>query len=121
MNIISGGAKVMVYRNLTKNCWSIKSKVLNRVIAHADELVLSDCVFKVSEKGRQRVINERKKYVHAGVHGNICTIRPNIDEFISVRYNPYINDSFVTLFDVKVERADIVCFDKEGRVFADGI
>lgn len=68
--------KVFIYRNLHTGKWSIKalegpSKGL--VIAHARAIVLSDVTPKVSQAGRQRVLNERKKYVHASLVGNIVS------------------------------------------------
>jgi len=65
--------KVFVYFNLRKRCFSVKAlegMYKGRVIAHRDSLHLQDAEFKVSEKGRQRVIRERRKNVHAGVVGN---------------------------------------------------
>ena len=46
----------MVYWNLNRRCWSVKDPATGKVVAHADRVVLSDAVFKVSEAGRQRVL-----------------------------------------------------------------
>jgi len=48
------------------------------VLAHADKLLLDDAVFKVSEKGRQRVISEQRKNVHAGVQGILSSFEGDI-------------------------------------------
>lgn len=66
--------RCFVYFNLHKKLWSIRavsgpSKGL--VVAHASNVVLSDCSFAVSESGRQRVIREQCKNVHAGVLGHL--------------------------------------------------
>ena len=64
--------KVFVYRNLHKQCWSVKSltgRNYGRVILHCKAIDLNAATFKVNEKGRQRVIDEQAKNVHAGVVG----------------------------------------------------
>ena len=101
--------KVFVYFNLHKKMFSVKcleGKSKGRVIAHCDELTLFNPVFKVSEAGRQRVLRERKKNVHAGVVGNwhyfnwICESSRE-DCKTPVTYNPYKFDSFVYASDNK--------------------
>lgn len=87
------GTRVFVYRNLHKKCYSVKCMKTKKVIAHVDSIELIGAVFKVSESGRQRVLREKRKNVHAGVvgiwsnTGSICTD--------SVTYNPYRFNSFV--------------------------
>lgn len=108
--------RVMVYRNITKGCWSIKDTKTNRVIGHADSLWLSNCGFKVSEAGRQRVIRERKKYVHAGITGMITLKWNTIDKWTKVRYNPYTCSTFVDPEMKPVYHADVVYLDHFGNV-----
>lgn len=48
---------IKVYKNLHKNCYSIKQDTL--VVAHAERLCLRDVVFKVNEKNRQKVIETK--------------------------------------------------------------
>ena len=93
--------KVFVYRNLHKDCWSIKALEGNnkgRVIYHAQTVTLSNCTFKVSKAGRERVLRDKRKNVHAGVAGEL--IRVNIPlsympQMTAVTYNPYKYESFV--------------------------
>lgn len=97
--------KVFVYFNLHKKVWSIKAlegENKGKVIAHAEVIVLKNCELKVSESGRQRVIREKKKYVHAGVVGNIVSIdskcllkNKKMSDANLVTYNPYKYSSFV--------------------------
>ncbi len=97
--------KVFVYRNLHKNCWSIKAlegENKGRVVYHADDVTLANCTFKVSKAGRQRVLREMRKNVHAGVVGEL--IRTNvplipIPQMVSVTYNPYKYESFVRKYN----------------------
>jgi len=90
---------VFVYFNLHKKLFSVKAlHGLNkgRVIAHMDNIFLSDVSFKVSEAGRQRVLREKRKNVHAGVVGNWeCEFLENMEGGVDITYNPYKFDSFV--------------------------
>jgi hypothetical protein len=66
--------KVYVYYNLHKHCLSVKAtqgEHANLVIAHAKSVQLGDVRFKVSEAGRQRVLREKAKNVHAGLVGEL--------------------------------------------------
>lgn len=90
--------KVDVYRNLHKNCWSIKYR--GRVKAYADMVVLTDVKFVVQPAGRVKVLKEKRKNVHAFVRG---LWEPQLafpllnQKFIEVKYNPYHNSTFVDL------------------------
>ena len=59
--------KVFVYKTLPQDCWSIKQGGLVKV--HATELNLWMCDFRVNRKGREKVLREKRKNVHAGVRG----------------------------------------------------
>jgi hypothetical protein len=100
--------KVFVYFNLHKKCFSIKAlEGVNkgRVIAHRNDVLLFDGTFKVSEAGRQRVLRERKKNVHAGVVGqwdetgaDLITIDRVTTIGTPITYNPYKYNTFVHLY-----------------------
>jgi hypothetical protein len=63
---------VDVYFNLHKHVWSIRAAEgpqKGKVVAHAETVTLRDATFKVSEAGRQRVLHEQRKNVHAVVRG----------------------------------------------------
>jgi hypothetical protein len=92
--------KVFVYKNLHKNCWSIKQDGL--VKAHALEVNLYNASFKVSRVGQQRVRKEKRKNVHAGIVGIMQDdfYQPVWEDYpeglmIEVTYNPYKHDSFI--------------------------
>ena len=90
--------KVFVYFNLHKKVFSIKGlegPCKGRVIAHRRELMLYDAIFKVSEAGRQRVLKECRKNVHAGVVGNWINDVISVDNRVQVTYNPYKYKTFV--------------------------
>lgn len=100
--------RVFIYYNLHKHCWSIKCMEGRRyglVVGHTAGLILKDATFKVSEAGRQRVLRERKKNVHAGVVGRLLAVSDealarslgvstlrggqDISDTTPVTYNPY--------------------------------
>ena len=58
-----------IYFNLHKKCFSIRHNGF--VVAHASTVVVDEATTKVSETGRQRVLQERVKNVHAGVVGAV--------------------------------------------------
>lgn len=90
--------EVFVYRNLHKNCLSVRDVKTRRVIAHVHGITLKDCKFKVSIPGRQRVLTEKRKNVHAGVQG-IWVKEADAPSDLATRtrvvYNPYKHETFV--------------------------
>lgn len=53
-------------------------------------------MFKVSEKGRQRVLRERKKNVHAWVTGTLKGFDTSeADPYYEGYYNPYETEFFI--------------------------
>lgn len=91
--------KVFVYFNLHKHVFSVKAlegEMKGRVIAHRAALNLTDAVFKVSEAGRQRVLREKRKNVHAGVVGQWIDVdHPLQQGGRAVTYNPYKYSTFI--------------------------
>ena len=90
------GKKVQVYFNITKKVFSVKDKKTGLVIAHVNHIYLEDVIFKVSEKGRQRVLDKKVKNVHAYVEGTVYLQNLNTLEYKeTITYNPYKYDSFI--------------------------
>jgi hypothetical protein len=97
--------RVFVYFNLHKKCFSIKAlegAMKGKVIAHRDTVILTSCKLLVSEAGRQRVLREKRKNVHAGVSGTWIENGHEDKDFEqmsmfwdAVTYNPYKYSSFV--------------------------
>lgn len=56
--------KYLVYKNLTRDKYSIKCAKTKLVVGHADKIDMVNCTFKVSENGRQRVLRDKQKNVH---------------------------------------------------------
>ena len=86
--------KVDVYFNLHKKKLSVRSCSTKRVVAHVDEIILDDAVFRVNERGRQRVLSQKRKNVHAYVRGVVADTKKNGMEML-VTYNPYKYIKFV--------------------------
>ena len=104
--------RVRVYKNLHKDCYSVKAMegpMKGLVVAHCHNIVLRDAKYIVSQKGRERVLRERNKNVHAFVEGKIVSmvtvskssfdfpIHTSLpfDKTTEATYNPYKYDSFV--------------------------
>jgi hypothetical protein len=119
------GRKVQVYRNLHKGCYSVRCKKSGRVIYHTDKIYLQDVEFKVSESGRQRVLREKRKNVHAFVEGVWLPMLPvTVSTTERIRYNPYKYGYFYSVNDFRgwamvdsVSRRYKVILNEEG-IFA---
>lgn len=118
--------KVFVYYNLHKKKLSVKAlegERKGRVIAHMEVINLKDVAFKVSQAGRQRVLREKRKNVHAGVVGTFAQFdeMPFVDR--RVRYNPYLNETFVDRYGTPVYNAAfarVTAFNKQPAIFIEG-
>lgn len=101
-------AKYYIYRNLRENLFSIKHKGI--VIDRQSDLVLFNVKFQVSEKGRQRVINSKRKNVHAYAvcDGYQLQRKSLCANYVGITYNPHLNNGFIQL-DTKapVFKADV--------------
>lgn len=121
-NAIKKRVRYDVYKNLHNGMWSIRDSESKLVVGHAKALELVEAELKVSEAGRQRVIRERKKNVHAFIrgiavnvqgfvpfkdrvlHDNVCIEpRERNAEWHRVTYNPYTMDTF----QVRLGKEDI--------------
>ena len=92
------GQRVEVYFNLHKHVFSIRDKETGLVVAHADTVTLYDARFRVSEAGRQRVLREKRKNVHALIEGNFVGAGAVLEDTSKAQqayYNPYTVDSFI--------------------------
>lgn len=90
---------MFVYWNIHQQCWSgkaLEGPDKGRVIWREKYVVLSNARGKVSEAGRQRVLRERRKNVHAGIVGEWSPI-PTAHQIPAkqVTYNPYKYSQFV--------------------------
>lgn len=88
--------RVEIYRNLTKDCWSIRHR--GKVVGHAKSVVIHNPEFVVSAAGRERVLRERRKNVHAVVRGELVSFdeATTLEPVTSVTYNPYYHEKFTS-------------------------
>lgn len=107
----TNAAKFYIYRNLHTGGFSIKYK--GRVIDRAQTLKIQDVRFKVNEIGRQKVIEEQSKNVHAYAVCNKYEIinEQKIDNLVTISYNPYQSNTFFCK-GKPILQADIVLFQK---------
>lgn len=110
---------IKVYRNLHKQCWSIQQDGL--VKAHTNLIKLFDCEFIVNQKGREKVIKEKRKNVHAFIKGYLSELFDSIldaSHGTEVTYNPYKNEFFYEKNSgSSIHSADAVLLD-DRKVFS---
>ena len=99
--------RVETYFNLHKKCLSYRPS--GGKVQHAHTLLLNNVKFAVQPAGREKVLREKKKNVHAFVRGEVAFVRPtsadddgdlspaNMERqgYRPITYNPYKYDSFV--------------------------
>lgn len=97
------GKRVEVYWNLHKKIWSIRHK--GKVLGHNKLVRVANLQFVVQPAGRERVLREQRKNVHAFVRGELlepvewgnrrlaCQNCKN--GWVEITYNPYKYSTFV--------------------------
>ena len=91
--------KVDVYKNLHKDIWSVRNRSTGKVVAHKKIVYVSNASFVVQPAGRKRVLDEKRKNVHAFVRGMLFIDYPPERSALPlywrlVTYNPYKADYF---------------------------
>tara|TARA_R110000824_G_scaffold118452_2_gene270722 strand:- start:133 stop:552 length:420 start_codon:yes stop_codon:yes gene_type:complete len=123
--------QVEVYKNLHKNCWSVRNNKTGLVIGYVKNIHLENATFIVRPAGRARVLRERRKNVHAFIKGNMgdsalvdsIGLIPYKDLHIhTVTYNPYLHTSFMIMdraySEEPIHQADHVFLTGIGKVYA---
>lgn len=100
--------RVETYFNLHKKCLSARPTVKGGRVSHYRSITLKDAKFVVQPAGREKVLREKKKNVHAFVRGTVINSYglevkdgTKIAEYCEkqgfrrITYNPYKYDSFV--------------------------
>lgn len=113
--------KHFCYFNLHKKVFSIRNEKTKLVEYHSKTVSLKNCTLKVSQAGRERVLREQRKNVHAGIQGELLSIDDvpfNEQDFIELTYNPYLYHSFVVKSSkIPVKTAELIIL-KDRRIFA---
>jgi hypothetical protein len=80
---------------------------------------------KVNQKGRERVIREKSKNVHAGISGYLRfyedTIWHGWVDMVEITYNPYKYESFVHVQNKKPRWFASICKLYQDRVLVESI
>ena len=95
---------IRVYYNFRKKTFSVQEKVNGswKVVEHTNEIFIRNATFKVSEVGRQRVLKNKRKNVHAFILGERFPFIPK--SFVyrdEVFYNPYTGPNFMVVSENK--------------------
>ena len=91
--------KIYFYRNLHTGTFSAKYRGL--VIDHPECVLVVNATLSVSTQGRERVIETKRKNVHATVGATpenvfvMSAYKPDVSRLIPVYYNPYKTASFM--------------------------
>jgi len=99
-----------IYRNLHHGLkFSVQER--GRVIDRLTDFEAHDVRFQVGENGRQRVLRERRKNVHAFVVVQSYSTASSYDvnSLMAVKYNPYENSTFM-MNGEPIYEADSVLF-----------
>jgi hypothetical protein len=116
--------RVEVYWNLRKKLYSVRHR--GKVIAHLPFVTLRDVQWVVQPAGRRRVLEQRKKNVHAFARGTWLygddELQLTHDELrltsrMPIMYNPYKHTSFVLRAapDIHITQSD---YAKLGSTYA---
>jgi hypothetical protein len=117
------GTRVRVYWNLHKKTFSIQDTQSGLVIGHSQHVVIEDASFVVRQGGRLKVIETRRKNVHAFVVGKLVSVtaqpQRKAHRLTELTYNPYKYDSFVTKANdqAKVSNSEYVLLNNR-QIFA---
>jgi hypothetical protein len=106
--------RVQVYFNLHKKVFSIRDMKTRRVIGHSSLVHLENVKFKVSQAGRKRVLDTKRKNVHAFVEGDLLdTISTDVimeNRWGTAFYDPYNFETFVNrVYDPVHEAKYAIC------------
>jgi hypothetical protein len=113
---ISIGITVDVYRNLhTNNGYSIRCSKSGLVLTHCSTVRIKNAKFHVSESGRLKTVEQKRRRVHAYVRGELVAYNEKTPEdFVKVLYNPYHTSLFMNSeTNEPISEADeVVCSGK---------
>ena len=92
--------KVEVYRNLHKNCWSVRDNKTGRVLTHVDEIHLKNADLIVRPAGREKVLREKRKNVHAFAKGEVAaSIQYQVEGWKLTKDNYLVKKEKVSAYD----------------------
>lgn len=111
------GQRVKVYFNLHTHLFSVKDLETGLVVAHGDNILLENVEYKVSQAGRERVLREGVKNVHAYVIGDFAGVAEEVAVPMKpAYYNPKTVKSFIDLESGKELTKAQIAYLKEKKV-----
>ncbi len=122
--MIDKNLPVRVFKTLKYGCYSIMQRGVIR--ASAKQVRLSDVEFRVRESGRQRMLREKRKNVHAFAVGHLVdSVHPGDERELermagrSAFYDPCRYPSFVDgETKVPVTSVRAARFDEDGVIYS---
>jgi hypothetical protein len=109
---------VEMYRCLNRSGFTFSIRQFGRVVGHTSDIVLKDCVFRVSNGGKKRCIEEKTRNVHAYIKG---TVGSKEDIFMTasfkLNYDPYSELGFNSYLLGEVESAMVVYTENNKIMF----
>lgn len=120
---INKDQRVRVYRNLNKKGVWYSIKQGDKVVAHGVDFSLCDCKTIVNQKGREKVIKEQQKNVHAFIEGYLYNTEItykdlDFSKLNFLTYNPYKNSQFVDFHsEEKVYHPSVIVFSSDKKVY----
>jgi len=121
--------RALVYRNLTRACWSIaapkSARTRGPVTGYADAVALRGVTFVVLENRRLAVVAagrvKPKREVHAWCAGELADPADARGEGVPLTYCPYVCGAFVRRdTGAPIARADFVVFTADRGAVAYG-
>jgi hypothetical protein len=115
------GQIVTTHWNLHKQIYSVKRG--KDPVYYTPQLVLSDCVFIIDKRLREKFTAKRsRRTVHALIKGRLVSYDAQGIDGETVRCNPFLFDSFVRASDKKkVVAADKIVLHRDKRIEARGL
>lgn len=110
-------AKYYTYRNLNKGGFSVKHRGL--VVNRNDSMIIDNGEFRVSLPGRNRVLKDKKRNVHAYIVSDNFESRDFklTKDCLEVTYNPYKAEFFyIKTSGKRIDKADKILL-KDGRAY----
>ena len=122
--MINQDKPVRVFKNPTHGCYGILQD--GKLKASARQVLLADVEFRVRESGRQRMIKEQRRNVHAFAVGMLVDyVHPSDERRLEgiegrvVTYKPLESPQFFDkLTQTPVVNAELVHLDENGAVYA---
>ena len=104
-----------VYRNHTRQCWSIRER--GRVVGHAPSVTLADAVMVVRPGSRARVLRTGHREVHAWIRGTLVLDAGVPARAVRFYYRLFLAGHFTDECGQPIEAAAWVFLDQEGRAW----